>query len=232
MSKARLFVSISLALLIVLSIGLTSADLLVAGTVYDTSIGNPVSGIGVTVNCDGNIQTATSLSDGAYSVLFSGVSSCSSLNVSSIADNATIINISNDFSSPTTTTTPTYGGGGGGGSSPTNYLQCSSWDNCTNGLENRSCWTTNGMFYNNTQTQACISNNTVVPLNTTILNTSSEETPSLNSTTTTAPKAGITGGVIDALGSPAGISIIGFLVLMLIAALILISRKKNKASNN
>jgi len=76
------FIIISLLTVIsmlIISIGLASANTLVGGTIYDTTPDNPVSGAEITVQCDAFYLDTISLSDGTYAVVFNK-ETCSSIN--------------------------------------------------------------------------------------------------------------------------------------------------------
>src|SRR3989339_228731 len=59
-----------IVLMLVFSVGVISAKTLIAGKIYNADFTDTISGADVMVNCNGNIQTTESLSDGAYSVTF------------------------------------------------------------------------------------------------------------------------------------------------------------------
>jgi len=62
-------IALMLVGMFVLSLGLVSAGTtLIAGKIYNADFSKTIPGANVTVTCNGNIQTYTSESDGAYSV--------------------------------------------------------------------------------------------------------------------------------------------------------------------
>ncbi|KHO53795.1 MAG: hypothetical protein QT05_C0001G0017 [archaeon GW2011_AR13] len=67
-----------IVLMLVFSVGVISAKTLIAGKIYNADFTDTISGADVMVNCNGNIQTTESLSDGAYSVTFNetGTNAC------------------------------------------------------------------------------------------------------------------------------------------------------------
>ena len=68
-----------LLLLVIASIATVSAKTIVAGKIYDSpnfETANAVSGADITVTCEGNIETTTSLSDGTYSVSYAETADC------------------------------------------------------------------------------------------------------------------------------------------------------------
>ncbi len=86
---------IVLSFLILSAIGAVSAKTIVAGKIYNADYNDTVAGADVTVTCvhgsDTNVQTFTSLSDGAYGVYFdeNGENACDSgdsLTVSAVKD--------------------------------------------------------------------------------------------------------------------------------------------------
>jgi len=71
----KILLSFMLVMSLVLLVGFASAvpvcsGTVVGGTIYQNTITNPVSGATVTVTCNSHTQTASSESDGAYSVSF------------------------------------------------------------------------------------------------------------------------------------------------------------------
>lgn len=83
MKNTSQFIALSLTTvlaLVILSIGFASANTLVGGTIYDGSLGNPVSGVNIIVHCDSMTPlSTTSLGDGTYAVVFD-TESCSYIN--------------------------------------------------------------------------------------------------------------------------------------------------------
>ncbi len=121
------------SLFIILSLSMISANYLVAGTVYNGNPGNPVAGAVVTITCDSNVLTTTSLSDGAYAVVF-GVNSCSTVNVNADGHDASVIKM---YVDPYATDTSHDGGGSSGGSGGTFFL-CGN-NVCDVGETQRTC---------------------------------------------------------------------------------------------
>jgi len=70
--------SLMILSLLVLSMGIASASTLIAGKIYNADYSDTIADADVTVTCNGNIQTTTSLSDGAYAVTYNetGSGSC------------------------------------------------------------------------------------------------------------------------------------------------------------
>ena len=80
---------LSILVFISLSFVLVSANTFVIGKVYNTNFNNPVSGASISVTCQGNTKTTTSLNDGAYGIGFE-VSECadkSSVSITATKDN-------------------------------------------------------------------------------------------------------------------------------------------------
>ncbi|OGI12751.1 hypothetical protein A3K64_04165 [Candidatus Micrarchaeota archaeon RBG_16_36_9] len=130
MAKLR-FSACILALFIIFSVGMISANYLVTGTVYDGNPSHPKSDVGVTITCDSNILTTTSLSDGTYAVVF-GVDSCSAVNVVPDSYSATKIKM---YVDPSAYTPPS---GGGGGGSTHKYYNCGN-NVCDTGETSLTC---------------------------------------------------------------------------------------------
>ena len=74
-SMNKTFSLMILSLMVISMLGVVSAtcvgNTVVGGTIYENAVTNPISGASVIVTCNGNTQTDTSQSNGAYSVLFS-----------------------------------------------------------------------------------------------------------------------------------------------------------------
>ena len=208
MAKLR-FSACILALFIIFSVGMISANYLVTGTVYDGNPSYPKSGVGVTITCDSNILTTTSLSDGTYAVVF-GVDSCSAVNVVPDSYSATKIKM---YVDPSAYTPPS---GGGGGGSTHKYYNCGN-NVCDTGETSLTC------------AKDC-------PVQTTNLSTSTNQsteketetkvTDTKTETPTNKGLLGLTGGAItDFAQSGAGIgTMAGILVLVII--IFLVARKK------
>lgn len=121
MEKTR-FAKLSLLFLFtILIVGVASAKVIIAGTVYDGVISNPVGNILVTITCGSTVQTATSQADGAYATTFTAVDYCSTYNIVSAANSATVIYLP-DGSAPVINNNG--GGSSGGSSGTTHYYQC------------------------------------------------------------------------------------------------------------
>ncbi|KHO53811.1 MAG: hypothetical protein QT05_C0001G0033 [archaeon GW2011_AR13] len=112
-----------ICLMLILSIGFISANILIAGTVYDGKPNLIKSGVLVNITCDSDILQTTSLSDGAYAVVFD-TDSCTSVLVESEYDVTEIIMEVEDDSPQTTTTTSSGGGSGSSRSSNLRYYFC------------------------------------------------------------------------------------------------------------
>ena len=88
-------ISVIILSFMILAIGTVSAKTIVAGKIYNADYTDTIAGADVTIICvhgsDTNVQTFTSLSDGAYSVYFNeeGANACNSgdlLTVSAVKD--------------------------------------------------------------------------------------------------------------------------------------------------
>jgi len=70
----QLFSLVILSLLVISTIGAVSAKTLIAGKIYNADYSDTIAGADVTITCihgsDTNVQTTTSLGDGAYDVTF------------------------------------------------------------------------------------------------------------------------------------------------------------------
>ena len=60
-----------MCLVLFLSMSLVAADTIIGGKIYNADFSETVAGASVEVTCNGNVKTTTSLSDGAYSVIYS-----------------------------------------------------------------------------------------------------------------------------------------------------------------
>ncbi|HLC78676.1 MAG TPA: hypothetical protein VJH92_06130 [Candidatus Nanoarchaeia archaeon] len=89
MKKAYSLLIVGLMVLfMVQAVSAVTSNTLIAGKIYNADYSSTIAGANVTVNCDGNVQSVASLSDGAYSVTYDG-SLCfdgSSLTVSATKD--------------------------------------------------------------------------------------------------------------------------------------------------
>lgn len=102
--------------LVFLSLGMVSANVLIAGTVYYENLINTSAGVGVTVICDSNSLDTTSENDGSYAVKF-GVDSCGSVEVIPATGYKTTnlkITVESDTPNPEPPQTTSSGGSGGG----------------------------------------------------------------------------------------------------------------------
>ena len=63
-------ISLVLAMVLLLSVSAVSAETFVGGKIYNSDFTSTVSGADVEITCNENVQTTTSLSDGAYSVAY------------------------------------------------------------------------------------------------------------------------------------------------------------------
>ncbi len=79
MKKIRNLLNLFIGIFL-LSISITSANVLVGGTVYNGSPNNPVSGAEIIVFCDSESLETTSLKDGTYAVVFDRDTICSYVN--------------------------------------------------------------------------------------------------------------------------------------------------------
>ena len=130
-----------ISLLLILSVGITSAQTLIAGKIYNADYSEPIFGAEIHVVCNSHSLPAFSLSDGTYAIIFNETDcnathtaiitvSKSGFNTNTNADDPgviseceegdcggkyfTIINLGLDVvSSPTPTTSGSSGGGGG-----------------------------------------------------------------------------------------------------------------------
>jgi hypothetical protein len=69
----KVFSLMILSLMAILMLGAMSASTTaIAGKIYNADYSDTIPGANVTVNCNENIQTTMSLSDGAYSVTYDG----------------------------------------------------------------------------------------------------------------------------------------------------------------
>ncbi|GBE20047.1 MAG TPA: hypothetical protein ENG87_04470 [Candidatus Pacearchaeota archaeon] len=80
---------IVLALLVISGLALVSAKTLIAGKIYNADFSDTIEGAEVTITCQGDVQNATSLDDGAYSVVYNeteegGCENGASLTVSAV----------------------------------------------------------------------------------------------------------------------------------------------------
>lgn len=69
----KVFLVLIAAVFLVSAISAVSAGTIIAGKIYDSpnfETAGPVAGANINVTCDSNLQTAVSLSDGTYSVIF------------------------------------------------------------------------------------------------------------------------------------------------------------------
>ena len=126
-----------ICLMLILSIGFISANILIAGTVYDGKPNLIKSGVLVNITCDSDILQTTSLSDGAYAVVFD-TDSCTSVLVESEYDVTEIIMEVEDDSPQTTTTTSSGGGSGSSRSSNLRYYFCGNGV-CESGETSSTC---------------------------------------------------------------------------------------------
>ncbi len=69
-----------LGLVLFLSVGMVSAKTLITGKIYNFDYSQTIAGANVVVDCNGNIQTTTSASDGSYVAVYNetGDGSCDS----------------------------------------------------------------------------------------------------------------------------------------------------------
>ncbi len=206
-----------LFLILILSIGFISANTLVAGTLYNGSLNNPVSGERVTVYC-GSLPSlyTNSLSDGTYAVVFES-DSCTPITVESDF-NYTQIVIQIEDEAPKTKKTINNPGGGN------YYYHCG-----------------NGICDSGETTSTCSRDCPLAESNETIVlneNQEQEETSNQEQNLTEKEKSeeitpennqGITGGVIGTLTSKGGIiTIIAIIVLIIGFFIIRKYRKKSK----
>lgn len=141
--------------MLILSLGFISANMLVAGTVYE---GNPLnfkSGVSVNVTCDSLTLGTISLNDGAYAVVFD-VDSCGSVLVESDYEFTQIATQVEEETITTPTSNTDTGSHSSGGSSIRYYL-CGN-EICDSGETANTCSadctieeTTNNSSLNETQ---------------------------------------------------------------------------------
>ncbi len=111
---------------------------------------------------------------------------------------------------------PTPSGGGGGGRS--SYWECAEWSECINETQERTCVDIAGISSDRTETRECFPE--FIPLGEGETSTETEETES----TPAGFFAGITGGVIGALGTGGTIVVAVFIILIVIVTGLIIAR--------
>lgn len=119
MEKSTYFMLIAV-IFATLFLSMVSANYVVVGTVYDGNPNNPKTNEPVTIICDAQTLTTTSLNDGTYAVVF-GVDSCGIVTATNPDYDVSIIKMYVDPSANPVSNS------GGGGSSHRYYL-------CGNGL--------------------------------------------------------------------------------------------------
>jgi hypothetical protein len=226
MKNSKILCAFALGLFAILSIGLASADVLIAGTVYNGNVSNPISGVLVTATCDGASSTYTSEGDGAYAIQFTGVDYCLSHNAVSASEEVTEIYLP-DGTAPSSSSSS--GGGSssssGSGSRGTGYCAtewtCSEWSTCSNNIQTRTCsYPSNFCTPRNakpSETQTCISG------------TGREVIEETNNQPTTNFLTGFVTGIGNFAKSGLGIGTGIFLVLLIGGSVVFFSvRKKGK----
>jgi hypothetical protein len=201
MNKAISFML--MGLILVFSIGIISANTLVAGTVYNGSANNVVPGINIIIFCDSYSLNTTSLSDGAYGVVF-GTDSCPNITTDlgsyeGIYNNSIIIVKVNPDSEGTPT--PISHGGSSRG-----YYMCGNGI-CDSGETSQTCLK-DCPIINEEETSTELTN---INYNNAGNGLSGAETQTSDNT---GNPSGITGAVTGALTSTGGIIIIVFVVLI------------------
>ncbi len=82
MNKAKQLTIILSALMLVFLTGITSANTLVAGKIYDNNYNNFISGADIIVTCNNNPLSTASIDDGTYAVVFESCTEGDSIHVS------------------------------------------------------------------------------------------------------------------------------------------------------
>lgn len=217
-----------MGLMLILSIGFISANTLIVGKIYNSDFSDTISDSSITVECNSFSLTTTSLSDGAYKVIFDNSSNCieglivkvtaskGTLNgeTTSIVINSTQLNASEFFtianinmiqkSSPKTSGGSSGGGGGG------NYYYCGNGI-CDSGENTLTCSKDCPVKLNKTKEQSEILNEGNNP----------EETNPENS-------RGITGAVTGVLTGKGGMILIISMISLIVIFLLIIIYKKRK----
>lgn len=86
----RIFSLTILSLLLVLSVGIVSAQTLVAGKIYESGFNNTISNASISVCCDSLCSNVTSLDDGTYAFVFEA-DVCNTVNVTPDKNNSEIM---------------------------------------------------------------------------------------------------------------------------------------------
>jgi len=216
-----------------LMISLVSANTFVIGKIYNTNYAKEVFNAAVSVICQVNTKTTTSLSDGTYAVGFE-LSECankSSVSITATKDNlygsnGGLIDNSNetDFFTVkniimTVQPSPPSGGGGGGGESSGTFYLCG-----------------NGVCDSGETPSLCPQDCKVINQTAEIAETEEKsfgETPAPNipseTETSNSGFAKITGAVIGTLGTTGSLVVLIFIIMIIVLAIIIAVVRKGKA---
>lgn len=203
-----------MSLMVIMTLGVASATTIVTGKVYNSDFSQEISGVSITVYCDSSsLSTDTSLSDGAYSVVFSA--NCTSVKVNAVKSSLTgemsgnvhkcnglecaqdyIAVINPSISAPAVVPSNNNGGNGGssgGGGSTGLYYKCG-----------------NGICDSGENSNTCSKDCPVIDLSGEEDNNEEISNESIDSNN----NRGITGAVIGAVTSTGGLVTIIVLVLL------------------
>ncbi|GEM_PF-6415429 len=218
---------ISFAIAVILTLGIASAQTLVAGKVYNSDYSNVIDGVSVTAQCAGNKLTTVSLNDGTYAVRFdnsqctlgNGVSVYASKGSLSGSESGVVIECAGDCSDEYSTIinmaikntgSGSSGGSSGGGGSVRVYI-------CGNG----KC--------DSGETAITCARDCAVTNNTNITSNENNQTEPINLEGNNTISFGITGASVslwDKLSLPFLVSLLAFLIILLIGHKAIQSRKK------
>ena len=197
-----------LSILVILSIGMISAKILVAGKLYNSDYSDTIADADITVWCDSNYLTTTSLADGTYAVVFS-VDNCGVVNVTSDANNSNIMKVVMELPNEQEDDDDSSGSSGSSGGSYGGFYLCG-----------------NGVCDSGETANTC-------PEDCSVVEDEEEDFEELIQKLDIPEKdqsgfSKITGAVTGVLGSTKGIVMIVFIFGLMVIAITLISFKKRK----
>jgi hypothetical protein len=214
MKKALQFMFF-LSFVIILSIGLISANTLVGGKVYSSDYSSTISGTTINVDCDLDLKSTTSLGDGTFAIVF-GADSCTTIKVTAESDYKTIY-ISKVVSDDT----------------PVIVIEKDNEKHGTTGGTTRHYYNCgNGVCDAGETSSTCLSDCPVVEVINLSDNTTTEEPteePAITEDTNNAPITGAVTGLGGFLKTTLGTIILIFIIVVLVGGLLLIIFKKKKA---
>ncbi len=203
--------------ILIFSLGIISANILIAGKIYNSDYSNIIGGALVTVECDTeNPLSTTSLDDGIFAVIFE-VEFCTLINITTNSNIYKITDIKQSIPSDVPQTTTTSSGGGGGGSS--RYYLCGN-EKCDSGETSQTCLKDCPIVPENNESIESID----LVYNAEDLGSNKEETQN----TENNPR--ITGGVIGFMKSGTGIGLSIAIVIILAGVGVMVFRNKKKTT--